>query len=298
MARARNIKPAFFQNEDLAELDFATRLCFIGLWTEADKDGKLEDRPKRLKMTLFPGDNVDMEQMLCDLARYGFIRRYQVGELRLIRITKWHLHQSPHHTEKQSILPDESEQPLVNGEVTVNSRNQHGENPPDSLIPDSYISLSKDARDENSDPITPDNHPLDFDENHRPDNSGYQTSQFDAADSCTGEQLRFTDQHLLLARTTGLGSDYSDADIKNRFDLFRCYKANANTLKTQSVWLSDWRTWCQREKVQHARQNSKSGSGQSTGAAKPRNETGAQRAMRLAQEASERLAGNQADEGH
>ena len=158
--------------------------------------------------------------------------------------------------------------------------------------------LSQNARDENSDPITPDNHPLDFDENHRPDNSGRQTSQFDAADSCTGEQLRFTDQHLLLARTIGLGSDYSDADIKNRFDLFRCYKANANTLKTQSVWLSDWRTWCQREKVKHARQNSKSGSGQSAGVAKPRNETGAQRAMRLAQEASERLAGNQADEGH
>lgn len=290
MARARNIKPAFFQNEDLAELDFATRLCFIGLWTEADKDGKLEDRPKRLKMTLFPGDNVDMEQMLCDLARYGFIRRYQVGELRLIRITKWHLHQSPHHTEKQSILPDESEQPLSNGDLTVNSRNQHGENPPDSLIPDSYISLSKNARTDFPDL-------LDFDEHDQPDNSGHQSSQSDAADSCTGEQLRFTEQHLLLARTTGLGSEYSDSDIQTRFDLFRCYKANANTLKTQSEWLSNWRTWCQREKVNHAKQpNRAAGNGRSS--AQPRSESGTQRAMRLAQEAAERLAVGQTGEGH
>ena len=139
--------------------------------------------------------------------------------------------------------------------------------------------------------------PLDFDEHDQPDNSEHQSSQSVAADSCTGEQLRFTEQHLLLARTTGLGSEYSDSDIQTRFDLFRCYKANANTLKTQSEWLSNWRTWCQREKVNHAKQpNRPAGNGGSP--AQPRNETGAQRAMRLAQEASERLANNQTGEGH
>lgn len=139
--------------------------------------------------------------------------------------------------------------------------------------------------------------PLDFDERDQPDNSGHQPSQSVAADSCTGEQLRFTEQHLLLARTTGLGSEYSDSDIQTRFDLFRCYKANANTVKTQSEWLSNWRTWCQREKVNHAKQpNRPTGNGRSS--AQPRNESGTQRAMRLAQEASERIASNQTGEGH
>jgi len=46
MARTRSIKPAFFANEHLAELSAGTRLLFIGLWTIADKNGKLEDRPK------------------------------------------------------------------------------------------------------------------------------------------------------------------------------------------------------------------------------------------------------------
>ena len=41
MARARNIKPGFFRNADLAELTFEARLLFIGLWTLADSEGRL-----------------------------------------------------------------------------------------------------------------------------------------------------------------------------------------------------------------------------------------------------------------
>ena len=44
MARARNIKPGFFDNEILGELPALTRLLFIGLWCLAVKalrgDGK------------------------------------------------------------------------------------------------------------------------------------------------------------------------------------------------------------------------------------------------------------------
>lgn len=49
MARARNIKPAFFMNDELAEIDPLGRLLFIGLWTIADREGRLEDRPARHK---------------------------------------------------------------------------------------------------------------------------------------------------------------------------------------------------------------------------------------------------------
>ena len=46
MPGARNIKPAFFANEFLAELPCEARLLFIGLWTLADRRGRLEDRSK------------------------------------------------------------------------------------------------------------------------------------------------------------------------------------------------------------------------------------------------------------
>lgn len=107
MARSRNIKPGFFQNEDLQELDFATRLFFIGLWTEADREGRLEERPRRLKNALFPVDDVVVEDMLAGLARYDFIRRYEREGKRIIQVVKWANHQNPHKREAASVLPAE-----------------------------------------------------------------------------------------------------------------------------------------------------------------------------------------------
>jgi len=132
--RARNIKPGFFENDLLVELPFEFRLLFIGLWTMADKSGRLEDRPKKIKMCVFPADDVDVHRGLTELHRYGFINRYEAVGAQYIQIVNWEKHQRPHHTEKESVIP-----PSFNGDLTVNSRNQDGENPPDSLIPDTLI---------------------------------------------------------------------------------------------------------------------------------------------------------------
>ena len=105
MARARNIKPAFFMNEALVELCFETRLLFIGLWTLADREGRLEDRPKRIKMAVFPGDEVDVVRCLDDLERVGLIERYVADGVKVVLVTNFKKHQSPHHTEKGSVLP-------------------------------------------------------------------------------------------------------------------------------------------------------------------------------------------------
>lgn len=77
MARIRTVKPEFFLNEELAEIPMAGRLLFIGLWTLADRRGRLEDRPKRIKAELFPYDNVDVEKLLTHLSDAGFIVRYK-----------------------------------------------------------------------------------------------------------------------------------------------------------------------------------------------------------------------------
>lgn len=120
MARARNIKPGFFTNDELVELPFATRLLFIGLWTIADREGRMVDRPKKIKMEIFPADDVDCDQALTELAGSGFIKRYQVGDCKVIEIANFAKHQAPHSTEKDSLLPDES------GVFTVNERNKNG----------------------------------------------------------------------------------------------------------------------------------------------------------------------------
>lgn len=148
MARARNIKPAFFMNEDLVTLPYEYRLLFIGLWTLADKEGLIEDRPIKIKMELFPADSIDINDGLNKLDSLGFIERYTESNIKVISVLNFKKHQSPHHTEKASQLPkkadlqpaeikEEKSTPESKGGLTVNSPCIDGENPPDSLNPDS-----------------------------------------------------------------------------------------------------------------------------------------------------------------
>lgn len=140
MARSRNIKPGFFSNELLAEVDFATRLLFIGLWTEADREGRLEDRPRRLKMALFPADSVDVEKMLADLDHLGFIARYTVGSFKAIQIVNWAKHQNPHMKEAKSVIPEMpavEQCPVKVGASTMQAPDEHSSFPADSLSLDS-----------------------------------------------------------------------------------------------------------------------------------------------------------------
>ena len=110
LARIRYLKPDFFKDEDLAELPFQTRLFYAGLWCLADREGRLEDRPKRLKAEIFPYEKADTEDMLQSLAKpktsgNPYILRYEADGFRCIQILSWSRHQKPHHTEKDSFLP-------------------------------------------------------------------------------------------------------------------------------------------------------------------------------------------------
>jgi hypothetical protein len=106
MARSRNIKPGFFKNEILAELSAEVRLLFIGLWTIADREGRLEDRPKKIKGELFPyEDRFDVESMLDVLHTNCFLVRYEVEGRKYLEIVNFVKHQDPHYKEKASEIP-------------------------------------------------------------------------------------------------------------------------------------------------------------------------------------------------
>ena len=106
MARARNIKPAIMGNEELAELEPITRLLFIYLWMLADREGRLEDRPKRIAAQALPYDrSADVGAMLDDLHKAGFIVRYEAQGIACIQILAFAKHQAPHVREADSTLP-------------------------------------------------------------------------------------------------------------------------------------------------------------------------------------------------
>ncbi|MEG1562118.1 MAG: hypothetical protein RR365_00495 [Bacteroides sp.] len=106
--RTRSIKPGFFNNDILGDLPPLTRLLFIGLWCLADREGRLEDRPKRIKKELLGYDDVnsdDVDEMLQELHKADFILRYEVQGERYIQVINFTKHQNPHVKEKGSEIP-------------------------------------------------------------------------------------------------------------------------------------------------------------------------------------------------
>jgi hypothetical protein len=135
MSRARNIKPGFFRNESLAECAPLARLLFVGLWMLADRNGNLENRPKRIKGEIFPYDNCNIGTLLKQLIARGLIVPYRASDLSLFTIPTFKSHQNPHVAEKPKYPePDAS---MVLAPV------QHGSHRAESLFSES-LSLNPD----------------------------------------------------------------------------------------------------------------------------------------------------------
>lgn len=166
MARARNIKPGFFSNDDLADCQPLARLLFIGLWCIADREGRMEDRPRRIRAEILPYDDCDIDALLDELQHHGFILRYEVGGEGFIQVLNFTKHQNPHMKEAKSTIPAPTDDEPVTGETeacevlskdqpeagkdqapeehhtsTVQEPEKHNESPADSgfRIPDSLI---------------------------------------------------------------------------------------------------------------------------------------------------------------
>lgn len=112
MARSRNIKPGFFQNEFMASKRPEVQLLFLGLLTIADREGRLEDRPVKIKGQIFPFQDLDVNAALEELATITdpfqdrpFIYRYEAGGRRYIQIVNFNKHQHIHPNEVASIIP-------------------------------------------------------------------------------------------------------------------------------------------------------------------------------------------------
>lgn len=140
MARARSLKPALFKNEVLGVADPLLTILFQSLWCLADREGRLEDRPLRIKAETFPyREGIDINGYLTELERLEFIDRYTQDGLSIIQILNFKKHQNPHKTEKGSVLPEKPietdgcaltvKEPLDNGTSRALTLNTDSFNP-------------------------------------------------------------------------------------------------------------------------------------------------------------------------
>ena len=129
--RIRTIKPDFFHHDGIAELSPIARLLFIGLWCMADRRGRLEDRPKRIKASLLPYDADNVDELLQSLNDFGFIVRYSVGGRKLIQIPAFDKHQriTGKESERESDFPAPTEpnSPTIIGETNGKQTGNTGE---------------------------------------------------------------------------------------------------------------------------------------------------------------------------
>lgn len=107
--RSRNIKPGFFKNEFLAECEPLSRILFAGLWCMADREGRMEYRPKRIKAELLPYDDCMIDQLIDQLLKRKFVIIYKIDESIYLSIPSFNLHQNPNIKENESTIPEPNE---------------------------------------------------------------------------------------------------------------------------------------------------------------------------------------------
>lgn len=131
--RARNIKPGFYRDAELADCSIHARYIVPGLWMMADREGRLKDSPKQIKMELCPCDDIDVDAALNELVAAHHIIRYEAGGVKVIQVCNFIEHQNPHKNESASTLPSKD------GEL--DTLREHSSNyqstPADILNPDS-----------------------------------------------------------------------------------------------------------------------------------------------------------------
>ena len=126
MLRSRIISPGIATNETLAQLGPQAILLFERLWMLADREGRLENRPARIRAEAFPyWPDFPVEDLVEKLRKSGFITCYNSPKLPLIAINTFKTHQNVHPHEAKSVLPPPpktSGRPRKNGSYKSDAR--------------------------------------------------------------------------------------------------------------------------------------------------------------------------------
>ena len=103
MARIRNIKPEFFTSEKIGSLTVLSRLLFVALWCQADRNGNMKFSRVALAAQCMPYEFDQFDSCLEELTAAGLVVHYEVECKKYLHIRGFVEHQRPHHTEPRKI---------------------------------------------------------------------------------------------------------------------------------------------------------------------------------------------------
>jgi hypothetical protein len=93
MPRIRTIKPEFWTSPQVVHVPVPARLLFIGTWNFADDNGNLQHDAEKLKLQVFPADEIDVAPLLDSLIAHGLLTEYSVSGRRYLHIPGFRDHQ-------------------------------------------------------------------------------------------------------------------------------------------------------------------------------------------------------------
>jgi hypothetical protein len=93
VARIRTIKPELWTDERITECSMPARLLFIGMLNFSDDNGNMSHSAKRLKMQVFPSDDIDVAPLLEELISEGMLLSYSVRGENYLHIKGFKKHQ-------------------------------------------------------------------------------------------------------------------------------------------------------------------------------------------------------------
>lgn len=95
MARIRSVHPSLWTDDDFVSLSAFARLMLIGIWNEADDHGLLPWKPTRLKMRIFPADDVNPRALMEELRKARFIVEIERGGEPYVAVKNFRKFQRP-----------------------------------------------------------------------------------------------------------------------------------------------------------------------------------------------------------
>lgn len=124
VARIRTIKPEFFTSADIASLTPLSRLFYVSMWCEADREGRIAWNPKTFKLRYFPADDCDIEQVAKEVVDAGLINLYEVDGKQYGEIPSFSQHQVINNRETESCLPENPRVKDASTRVQVEGRKE------------------------------------------------------------------------------------------------------------------------------------------------------------------------------
>ena len=108
MASRRMVDPAIWQSETFAAYTYRQRVLFIGLFSNADDQGRLRAHPALIRSLVFPYEDITLAEIDADLqaiAEAGGIHLYEMGGHSALQVIKWWDYQKPQWAYASKITP-------------------------------------------------------------------------------------------------------------------------------------------------------------------------------------------------